>query len=332
MALQAIKKRLFPKGIRRAADNWKRQCFQRVTQKDLVRAIRRMGMPDGAWICIHSQLSGLGYLVGGPRIILDALREAVPGCTLLMPTFPFAGTAEEFIAGDPLFDPVRTPSRSGMLSEVLRLYPGAKRSLHPTHPCVAVGPDADVLIDGSEHAVTPFGPDSSYGRYARSPKAWQFLVHTNATSIVHEFQEAAEMPNLFLPDLYTARGLDRAGQEQRYSLKIHFPLLPLFVATPEYVWFPDYALPFPAAKRNHLVNRMKDKAAAEAIIRRHDELHRAGVFREAKIRESQLLAVEVAPWRARVCEEVRESIARFPERYDVAALREAKSRKELITT
>lgn len=328
----SLKQRLFPKGIRRAAENWRRRLFERVTQEDLVRAIRRMGMPEGAWICVHSRLSGLGYLAGGAGIVIDALREAVPGCTVLMPTFPFGGTQVEHLRGDPLYDPRRTPSRSGLLSEVLRQYPGAVRSLHPTHPCVAVGPDAEALIEGSEGARTPFGADSAYGRYARSRRAWQFLVHTNSTSIVHEFQEAVEMPNLFVPGEAEARGLDWEGRERRFTLKVHRPLLPLFVATPEYVWFPDFALPFPREKREAMVGRMRDKAAAERICARHDELLGAGVFRRAQVREAELLAVEVTPWRERICAEVRETVRAYPERYELGALEAARERGELITT
>lgn len=332
MSILDLKRRLFPKGMKRAARSQWRRWFDRVTERDLAAAIGRLGIPDGAWVCIHSQLSALGYLPGGPRIVIDALRARVPGCTVLMPTFPFSGTALAHLESDPLYDPRTTPSASGVLSEALRQYPGAVRSLHPTHPCVAVGPEAEALIEGSERAETPFGPDSAYGRYAQSPKAWQLLIHTNSTSIVHEFQEAADMPNLFLPEQYTARGLDWEGREQRYQIKVHTPLLPLFVATPEYVWFPDYALPFPPAKREHLIARMHDKEAARRIVERHEELKKAGVFREARAGAALLMAVEVAPWRERIVRDVRESIHQYPERYSVQAVTEAKARGELITT
>lgn len=327
-----FKRRLFPKGVRRTLEDWRRRLFQRVTRERLTETLREFEIPSGSWICIHAQLSGLGYLEGGPGIVIDAVLDAVPRCTILMPSFPFSGACHDHLQSNPLYDPKNTPSASGLLSETLRLYPGARRSLHPTHPCVALGPDAAALIAGSEHSVTPFGPESAYGRYASSPRAWQLLLHTNATSIVHEFQEIVRMPNLFLPDLRIARGLDAAGQEQRYEVKVHTPLLPLFVATPEYVWFPDYALPFPAHKSDHLLARMNHSATALEIVERHEELRREGVFREGWIRDAEILAVHVPPWRARICEDVRQSFRRFPERYELEALREARRRGELIAT
>ena len=71
-----LKRRLFPKGVRRTLDDWRRRLFQRVTRAP-DRNHRELEIP-GSWITIHAQLSGLGYLEGGPGSVIDAVHDAVP--------------------------------------------------------------------------------------------------------------------------------------------------------------------------------------------------------------------------------------------------------------
>lgn len=321
---QSLRQRIFPGGVRRSLRRWHMSLFRRVSRKDLVCSLRGLGIPAGARICIHSQLSGLGYLPEGPGMVIDAVLEAFPGATVLMPTFPFAGSMLEWVQSGAVFDPRRTPSASGALSEALRLRPDALRGLHPTHPCAAVGPDARVLIEGGEESREPFGPNSSYGRYAASPNAWQLLIHTNHTSIVHYFQEIAGMPNLFLDGLYEVRGLDWQGREQRRLVKVHRPVLALFVALPEYVWLPDFVLPFPSDVRGRFQSKLG--GAAGAVLARHAELQSAGVIRIVQCRGAEIAAVHVPPWTGRICAELHESFRRYADRYELPALEEALAR------
>lgn len=306
-------------------------ALRRVAEKDLRRLIAGLGIPPGAWICIHSRLSGLGYLPRGPRMVLDAVFDAVPGCTVLMPTFPFASSALDWVRSGAVYDPRNSPSASGALSEALRLYPGALRSLHPTHPCAAVGPDAPTLIEGSEESQEPFGPQSSYGRYAAAGNAWQILIHTNHTSIVHYFQEAVGMPNLFLPELYSVRGLDWHGRECVRQVRVHRPVLPLYVALPAYIWLPDFAIAFPSATRAALESRLGAPAMAP-VLDRQAELIRSGAIRVARFRDAEIAAIHVAPWAARVCQEMRDSFERFPQCYRIEALEQARRDGALVSS
>lgn len=305
--------------------------FRRVGRRNLLRVFGDLGVPPGSWICIHCRLSGLGYLPQGPRMVLDAVLEAVPGCTVLMPTFPFSGSALDWVRSGAVYDPRNSPSASGALSEALRLYPGALRSLHPTHPCAAVGAAARLLIEGSENSPEPFGPDSAYGRYAAAENAWQILIHTNHTSIVHYFQEAAGMPNLFLPELYSVKALDWNGRECVRQVRVHRPVLPLYVALPAYIWLPDFAIAFPSATRAALERRLGARTMAP-VLERQDELVRSGVIRIVRFRDAEIAAVHVPPWAARVCQEMRDSFARYPERYRLETLEQAWRAGELVSS
>ena len=330
MPVQQLKQRLFPRGIRRTLDRWRMQLFRRVDKAELARLFRDLGLPPGARICIHSRLSGLGYLPRGPQEVLEAVLEAVPGCTILMPTFPFPGAAIDWVRSGAVYDPRRTPSASGALSEALRNFPGAVRSLHPTHPCAAVGPEARLLIEGSEDSIEPFGPQSAYGRYAASANAWQLLIHTNHTSIVHWFQELVDMPNLFLPDLCEVKGLDWEGRECVRRVRVHRPVLPLHVALPEYIRLPEFVIAFPSETRRAVEQHLGARAL-EPVLGRQRELERQGVIRITRYRDAEIAAVHVPPWSERVCAEMRESFARFPERYTIEALETARQRGEFFS-
>jgi len=334
--IRRTKERYFPKGIRRTADRYLNRLARRATRRSLASSFLELKIERGAVICVHSSLSALGYLVDGPESVILAIQDAVPDCTIMMPSFPFGGTALDYLSSDPIFDPLHTPSMSGLLTETMRKMPNTRRSLHPTHPCIALGPAADELIKDSEFSITPFGDSSTYGRFSQREDAVLLLIHTNNTSIVHRFQEIVNMPNLFMPDTYKVRGNDGMDTINAYSLKIHNPMLPLFVAvaqnsdSAEYIWYPDYVAQFPSDHEIKIVQRIKNDGARQAIVERQQSFYSNGVFRKARHGQAELLAIRVAPWQHRVCADLLESIASFPESYDIEALRMAKE-KGLLT-
>jgi hypothetical protein len=273
---------------------------------------------------VHARLSSFGHLVDGPESVIRALQAAVPGCTVVMPTFPFARTMAEYLASDALFDPSRTPSQSGLLSEAFRQMPHVKRSLHPTHPCAALGPMADELIDGSERSLTPFGSSSAYGRAATRPTTYQVLLDTNSSSIVHVVQELIGMPNLFLESPRVARGLDRAGIERLYDVKVHTPRIPLYVAVPEpggsiqFVWMPDYSLLFPHRVRSRTLEQIRSPQAREMIAARERQLLEQGVVRMSYLDSAEILGMHAKPWLDTLCAELASNISLNRQAYEQA--------------
>jgi aminoglycoside N3'-acetyltransferase len=326
----AFKERLFRGGIRRTVRRTRNRLFRRTTEAHLARAVASLGIPPGATVCMHSMLSGLGYLVGGPAAVIGAVRSAIPDVTLVMPTFPFDGTMQEYLATDPVFDRDTTPSRSGLMTEAFRRYSGTRRGWHPTHPSAALGPRAHELIDGAEHSDTPFGPGSTYGRYAARDDAWQLLLHTNSTSIVHCFQELVNMPNLFLSEPLPARWRGPDGAIHVTRVRVHMPQIPLYVAVAgdgpdgvEYVWFPDYVLAWPEYNRAR-IERNLSAAARRFLLDRQREFFDRGVFRRTAVRDSELLAIAVKPWTARIRRDLEGSLAGFPDAYRLETLLRAR--------
>lgn len=317
-----LKRKLFPKGVRSVLQRQRNKIFHRTTERSLTRSLKRLGIRERSVICIHAMLSGLGHIGGGPSIVIRAVQRAVPDSTIMMPSFPFSGSVLDHIKTDPVYDRHATPSQSGLLSETLRLTPGTIRSFHPTHPCVALGPEAQHLIAGSEKSQTPFGGDSTYGRFSSLENSILLLIHTNNTSLVHRVQECVAMPNLFLPEPHAVRGYAEDGRIAEYVLRIHVPVIPLYVVMPgdsrterEYVWFPDYALLFPDYNRSRTLGKLRSARAKKMLLERHDSFVKSGVYRFVEHRQSLIASVQVKPWMERVCADVRQSIEMFPSDY-----------------
>jgi aminoglycoside 3-N-acetyltransferase len=107
---------------------------------------------------VHSSLSRLGYVEGGAETAVDALLETVgPEGTVMVPTFNHGGAE--------IYDARTTPSSNGAVTEALRQRSDARRSVHPTHPYAAIGPQAEYLVDG-HLAVETFSRRSPLGKLA----------------------------------------------------------------------------------------------------------------------------------------------------------------------
>jgi 2-methylisocitrate lyase-like PEP mutase family enzyme len=113
-------------------------------------------------------------------------------------------------------------------------------------------------------------------------------------------------------------------------VRVHRPVFPLYLALPEYIWLPDFAIAFPVGVRDSLVRRLGERVMAP-VLARQQELERRGVIRVGRYRQAEIAIVQVAPWTERVCAEMRESFARYPERYRLEAYEEARRRGELVS-
>lgn len=320
-SLAELKRQMFPKGIRRELQNLSNRIFRRTTEKKLARAFAQLNIPPGALVCVHSMLSGLGYIVGGPETVIKAIQRAIPGCTIMMPSFPFSGSAKDYVDSGAVYDRDNTPSQSGLLTECLRKMPGAVRSLHPTHPCVALGPRAHELIDGSENSPTPFGDDSTYGRFSADENAYLLLIHTNNTSIVHRIQEMVDMPNLFLEGMYEAVGVNGNGENKSYLVKIHTPKVPLYVIESadndlEYIWYPDYVLLFPKSNMDNILSNIKNDKIRFKLNHRFEELTNNDVIKIVKNNDAEIMKVKVDSWLKVLCYDINISMKENCREYD----------------
>lgn len=143
-----------------------------VTQARLMVDFRRLGVEPGMTVLVHTAMSRIGWVCGGPRSVIEALLQVVgPEGTIVMPAQSSelsdpSGWCEPPVpeswwntirASMPAFDPHLTPTRGvGTVAEVFRTWPGTRRSLHPQVSFTAHGPRA-VEILSSQPLEDPFG-------------------------------------------------------------------------------------------------------------------------------------------------------------------------------
>ncbi|MCX7799141.1 MAG: AAC(3) family N-acetyltransferase [Fimbriimonadales bacterium] len=169
-------------------------------RKALAAAWHEIGLRPGMVVLVHTALSKVGWIEGGPEVFARSLADAVsPGGTVLFPTLSDTGWAS----------PERPPSFRvsdrpapwvGRVPAAAMNLPGAVRSLHPTHSVAALGTDAEAIVAGHERCATPCAWDSPYGELVRR-RGFVLLVgcdHESNTSL-HLAEEFAGVPYHLLP-------------------------------------------------------------------------------------------------------------------------------------
>jgi aminoglycoside N3'-acetyltransferase len=169
MGLGTWAKRILPSavvgGLRRGRDRVAsgRDWFLSADRRDLARAVRRVGVRPGSLLFVHSAYDQMRLIRATPLEIIEVLCDAVgERGTVVMPAFPMSGWSQDYLDEGKLFDSRRTPSQSGLLTEVFRRMPGTERSLHPTHSVAARGARARAVTDGHERCATPFDESSPF--------------------------------------------------------------------------------------------------------------------------------------------------------------------------
>ncbi len=113
-----------------------------LTLNDLVDGFRALGVEAGDTLLVHSSYKSFGPVDGGPQTVIRALEMALDtehDGTLIMPTFNFG-----FNKGEP-WDVRTTPSKMGVLTELARQDPRAKRVFHPFYSFAVLGRYAEML-------------------------------------------------------------------------------------------------------------------------------------------------------------------------------------------
>ena len=131
------------------------------TRESLAQDLRALGIGAGMTLEVHSSLSTLGWVCGGPVAVVQALMDvATETGTLLMPTHSPNYTDPANWSNPPVpqewwsmlyeqmpaFDPRLTPSWwMGQVAETFRTWPGVLRSSHPAVSFAAWGHHAKIL-------------------------------------------------------------------------------------------------------------------------------------------------------------------------------------------
>jgi len=168
------------------------------TRDSLAADLRRIGLAAGDVVILHSSLSAIGWVAGGPVAVLLALQDVLSADgTLIVPTHTSdrtdpAGWQRPPVPSDwfaiirdetPGFDPALTPTRHmGVIAETFRSWPGVLRSAHPHVSFAAWGRNADAVTRDHELAWS-LGEGSPLARAYDLGASTLLLGTRNCTSL-----------------------------------------------------------------------------------------------------------------------------------------------------
>jgi len=150
-----------------------------ITVESLKSDLINIGVKKDDVLLVHSSLSSLGWVCGGPQSVITALRDVIgPDGTLVMPAHsgdwsdptnwenpPVPKAWIPLIKESmPAYDANLTKTRGmGVIAELFRLQPGVVRSLHPQLSFSAFGSLSEKIIT-CEQLFPQLGMNSPLGK------------------------------------------------------------------------------------------------------------------------------------------------------------------------
>jgi aminoglycoside 3-N-acetyltransferase len=191
-AAKTLKK--LAKELLRASRRWYVTTLRSFDIAALKSALRQLGLAPGQALMVHSSFDAFLGFTGKPTDVIAALETLVaPGGTILMPSIPFGGTAIDYVKSGNITDIERTPSRTGILTELFRRQKGTLRSVHPTHPVLARGSRAAAMLKDHRLASTPCGAHSPFAKLLEEKGKILFLGATiDSMTFFHYLEEVFE--------------------------------------------------------------------------------------------------------------------------------------------
>ncbi|MFH1074873.1 MAG: AAC(3) family N-acetyltransferase [Candidatus Firestonebacteria bacterium] len=161
---------------------------------DLISALKNNGIIRGSKLLLHSSYKSIDF-EGAPEEVCKSFMEAVGEEGLLvMPTHSL--NFKNFPKNNGPYNPGRSPSRVGAITDAFWKLPRVARSLHPSHSDAAWGRGAKELVSGHEK-VDAMGTNSPLERFSRTDgKILMMGCKLSSCTMGHVAEWQAKVPYL----------------------------------------------------------------------------------------------------------------------------------------
>lgn len=215
------------KNQRRKQLNQQQENKSGISKQRLIDDFKRIGLKNGDSVLVHSSLSKIGFVEGGPKTVVDALFDVVgESGTLLFPAFPVIGRAKTHLEKTPCFDIKITPSQMGSITEYFRKLDGVCRSFHPTDSMCAKGPLADYYTNSHYGQLTPYTEYSPFRKLCNKNGKILMLGTTlnGACTNLHTLEDAVDFKfPVYDEKIMEVKMIDSEGKESQMKTKVHNP-------------------------------------------------------------------------------------------------------------
>ncbi len=198
-----------------------------ITKQKLIEDFKKIGLKSGDSVLVHSSLSKIGFVEGGPSTIVDALFDVIgKEGTLLFPTFPAKGRNKTHLEEHPIFDIKNTPSQMGSITEYFRKLESVYRSFHPTDSVCAKGPLAEYYTNSHFGQLTPYNEHSPFRKLCEKRGKILMLGTTlnGACTNLHTLEDAVDFKYpVYDATIFEVKMIDEKGKEQSMKTKVHNP-------------------------------------------------------------------------------------------------------------
>ena len=200
----------------RAKIRWRVSAIP-ISEEDLIKDLLSSNLlKPGDIVMVHSSLSSIGNVIGGPEVVCRAFQKVLTETgTLLMPSYHQPEPILKMIKKGVLVDLRTAKSYMGKLTETFRTLPGVERSSHPFSSVCAWGRYAKELTNG--HSRSPYicGPGSPFFELVeRSGKYMGIGIDIRVIALYHVLEDNWDgFPiKVHYPEPFKVRYIDANGK------------------------------------------------------------------------------------------------------------------------
>jgi aminoglycoside N3'-acetyltransferase len=235
-----------------------------VTKDRLISDLKKIGVTKGDHLAVTLSFKSIGYVVGGPQILIDALLEAVGSEGTIMMNTHTESFSPCYLPTDYIFDKEKTAPSTGIVPQNIIKRSDSIRSSHPTCSVACIGKMAEYLTTGHDETANSYLP---YEKLAKIDGKYLAIgIGNRLVAIRHEAQRRAGL--FIVPDYRCVKFRDQEG-----NIKLHVQL-----KTPCFNKLPDLV---PKLEAKGIIKR-GDIGMAHSIIASADQLlyHMSSILKE----------------------------------------------------